>query len=161
MKNDFDRIQIKIDRGICDTQGKIFEKACLDGCDLKLFTNSYMNSVFCKKGMDYKASRYSFVDADTCLDIIYPEIGRCKGKHSNPDMGYWIGYTYRQLSYEAGISSANLIKKVPFDLLIRNYAAHHCLDENISGEMLCDYYKLGRLPEYIAYDRYLEKVENL
>ncbi len=156
MKKD-DLLQIKIDRGICDTQGKIFEQASRDGYDLKAFTEKYLTSVFCRKGMDYKASRYTFEDADTCLHEIYKEIGG-PGKAPYDEAAYWIGYTYRQLAYETGLSSSEVLQKAPFDKLILNYMGHHCIDEDYSTDDLCRFYDMKKIPIYQEYVKYLDSL---
>ncbi len=154
---DRDLTDIRIDRKICDTQGKIFDQANRDGYDINVFTDKYMNSVFCQKGMDYRASRYTFEDPDTCLHEIYKEIGK-PGNAAYNEAAYWIGYTYRQLAYETDMPSRDVIKKVPLDKLILNFAAHHCMDENNSTDDLCRFYGLEKSPLYREYTKYLDSL---
>lgn len=154
---DTELTDIRIDRKICNTQGKIFEQANLDGYDVSVFANKYMNSIFCEKGMDYKASRYNFEDPETCLCEIYKEIGK-PGNAAYNEAAYWLGYTYRQLAYETNTPSRDVIRKVPVDKLILNYAAHHCIDEDYSSDDLCRFFGLEKSPLYQEYVRYLDSL---
>lgn len=162
-KSIIDKTQLHIDKGICDTQGKIFEYACRIGYDLKLFSDYFLNSSFCNKSFDAKIPRYIFEDEETCMEILFwkkPDSEKETLKsniYSNPDIGYWFGYTYRQFAIVSGLSSAELNKRLDFDKLLVNYEAHHTIDEWNSIQMLCKFYKINMLPEYVNYIEFLNQ----
>ena len=113
----------------------------------------------------------SLAYARTCLEFIYPEIGfpetmkisileGAKGGQNtiyNPDIAYWVGYTYHQLFRETDIAESELVKLIPFDRLEPGYLAHHTLDEEISLAKLCDSFGLKRNERYVAYERLLDE----
>ncbi len=143
--------QILLERDICKTQAAFYRKAALDGCDMKIFSDRYMTSSFRVRNMEVAYSPCQREDAETCLEFIYPKIGfpdtmpySGDGEIFNPDVAWWVGYTYQQLFYETGVKGAELVVKVPFEKLILNYPAHHTLEETASTDMLCEYYGLEK-----------------
>ena len=153
--------QIRLEQDICKTQADFYKKAAVDGCDMKTFSNRYLKSNFCNKSMETTYSSFQREDAETCLEFIYPQIGNPEDipydpsgkKIFDPDVAYWVGYTYQQLYYETGMRGAQLAEQVPFDKLILNYRAHHTLDETHSTDKLCEYYGLKKNNMHLAYAR--------
>ena len=155
---------VKLNKDICRTVGSFYEQAAMDGCNIKTFSDRYLESKFCRNRMECEYSSFWREDALTCLEFIYPEIGFPESIPNNkdknivfdPDVAYWIGYTYYQLYCETGIHGNILKEKVPFDKLILNYEAHHTLDEYYSTDKLCSYYGLHKNSLYRRYIDYLD-----
>ncbi len=151
---------IQLNKDTCKTQGRIYEQAAYDGCDIKKFSDKYLSSRFCKNRIETPYSSFQMEDAQTCLEFIYPEIQISPNPGSetifDPDIAYWIGYTYHQLYCETGIYGYKLRKLVPFEKLLLNYPAHHTLDEFYSIEKLCSYYNLKINHLYKEFVLYLD-----
>jgi len=162
-KIDFNE-RVSLEKDICRTQAAFYEMAAYDGCDIHKFSDMYLNSRFCLNRMETKYSSFQREDARTCLEFIYPEIGTPeqmpfnvkKDVIFNPDVAYWIGYTYYQLFCETGVHGKFLSVKVPFSQLLLNYPAHHTLDEEYSTDKLCSYYGLIKNDFYKSYSQYLD-----
>ena len=150
--------EIELNRDNCKTQARFYELAAYDGCDMREFSDRYLRSHFCKNRIEVVYSAFQREDAMTCLEFIYPEIGIEQDPSSekifDPDIAYWIGYTYHQLFCETGVRGEQLAEKVPFERLLLNYAAHHTLDEFYSVNKLCGYYGLEINELYRGYEEY-------
>lgn len=153
------RTALNIDKAICRTQGAFFEYVCTLGYDLKYFAEYFMHSSFAK-GFDSKGSRCVFEDPETCFEIMFwkkeKDLDSLKKYASDPAIGDWIGYTYRQFTVVSDLPSREVWERVPFDKLLLNYAAHHTLDEYYSIEMLCSFFDVPVNDFYKDYFRYLE-----
>ena len=131
---------------ICINQGEIYEIAAEQGYDMPLFSKQYLNSDFCNKSFDKIWSLYHFADAKECLYEINKDITIFPNKESsmvfNPDVAWWIGFTYRQLQIETGKSSKTLSEIIPFEELCSCYAGLHTIDEEWATDMICKKHKL-------------------
>ena len=159
--------QIDLERDIARTQAQIYEQAALDGCDMADFSHRYLNSHFCLNRMETRYSSFQREDARTCLEFIYPEISYpeidIKADNSdqlvfNPDIAYWIGYTYYQLYCETKVRGKEIETKIPFEKMVYHYDAHHTLDEIYSTDDLCRYYGLEKDALHISYGQYLDSL---
>lgn len=124
---------------ICQTQGDIFHCANEMYYDMDIFVPHYMNSDFCKRQMDGIYSYFQMADAEDCLDYIFKEIKVPKLREIkyNPNPMNWIGYTYRQLSFVLGKSSAEIYGCIPFEDMIRSYGLH-VVDEDMAAEIIIE-----------------------
>ena len=154
--------QIALEKDICKTQAKIYEKAAIDGCDMPVFSGKYLKSRFCLKQMEALYSSFQREDADTCLYFIYREIGDMRnsshGDGFNPDIAWWVGYTYYQLYCETGIHGNELADRILFHAILANYG-HHIMDEIYSTDLLCKYYGLEKDYLHQQYAIYLDTGE--
>lgn len=126
---------------ICDTQAMIYSYAAEQGYDMQKFSNLYLNSEFCAREMDAEYSIMQLADDTVCWEYFEPEIGshlvKCPdGRCFDADVAWWIGFTYRQLAFVTGKSSAEIAKTVNFNNLVAAYPGLHTIDEEMSGEIL-------------------------
>lgn len=138
---------------ICETQAELFEYVAKEGYDLKIFAEEYLSSSFCRRAFDTTYSRFLLEDEQGCLDFILPEIGDKLTKYEDntvydPAAASWIGFTYRQLYYETGIMSEELIKKVSFEAMERYYPGLHTVDEDMAFDIIAKDKKLPRNPAW-------------
>ena len=132
-----------VEYNICETQQDIFEYMAQKGYDMKVFSDAYLSSDFCRRAMDTNYSRFLLEDTEECADFFMPEIGHMLTKVSdnkmfNLDVAAWIGFTYRQLYIETGTPSAELIKIIPFERMCACYAGLHTIDEEVAAERLIE-----------------------
>lgn len=141
------------DRAICRTQEKIYAYMCEKGYDMQVFSDAYLKSDFCKRAMDTIYSRFQLETPMECEDFYMPEIGDQLTKLPDDqmfdsDIARWIGYTYRQLYFESGISSAELADKIPFDVMCRYYPGMHTIDEDLAVETMLENLKRKQSEQY-------------
>ena len=134
---------------ICETQGRVYEYVARNSYDMKIFSSLYLRSDFCKRAMDAKYSRFQLADELECWDFIYPEIGKELQKISedlcfDPDIAYWIGFMYRQISTETNTNSIILDRIVSFDTMCRYYPGLHTVDEDMALDIVCKDFSLSR-----------------
>ena len=157
LKNAWERI--KLERDISETQGFIYRQAALDGCEMSKFSFLYLNCNFCKKRMESVYSTFQREDAQTCLEFIYPEIkikpDNLSDSIFNPDIAYWIGYTYYQLYCETGIHGYEIAEKLSFNTMCKHYAWHHVMDEIYSTDDLCNIYGFKKDEFHVSFSNML------
>lgn len=134
---------------ICKTQGKLFEYLANEGYDMFRFSNAYLHSHFCKQHFDTLYSRFQWEMEEEILDFLIPEIKNLLVKYEDnryfdADTAYWIGYMYRQLYIETGISSKELSERVPFEAMCAVYSGMHTIDEEEAVARLCQDFSLKR-----------------
>lgn len=132
-----------IDYDICQTQQRIYEYMAKNGYDMKVFSDAYLSSDFCRRAMDTIYSRFQLEDVGECSDFFMPEIEHQLIKYPNNfgcdmDIAGWIGFTYRQLFITTGVHSAELIKIVPFDAMCRYYPGLHTIDEENAVDVIIE-----------------------
>lgn len=138
---------------ICKNQGKIFEEVALQGYNMESFTESYLHSDFCNRYFDAEWSHYQMLDKMSCLAVLIPEIEVQLRKSEgelifDPDVAYWIGFTYRQVQIGTGVPSTKLAYIIPFDMMCAMYAGGHTISEDMCFERICDDFKLSKKPEF-------------
>lgn len=146
-----------VDYEICKTQGNVYEYLAKNGYDMELFSLLYLQSDFCRRAFDTNYSRFQLADELECLDFIVPELKErypefCENITEDyvkvkevdtcfsPDVAYWIGFTYRQLYIETGITSKELSERLPFDAMCRYYPGLHTVDEEMATDIICKDY---------------------
>ena len=127
---------------ICETQGRIYEIMAINGYDMKLSSDLYLHSDFCRRYFDTIYSRFQVADAEESIDFIIPEIkDKIKvlddNKEFSPKVAYWIGFTYRQLYMETDIPSNELGDKISFEKMCAYYPGLHTIDENMASDIIC------------------------
>mgnify|MGYP007042794210 FL=1 len=142
----------EVEHNICTTQSNIYVHVAEQGYDMKVFSDLYLNSNFCKIEMDTPSSWLQVADVLQCEDFYMPEIGKNMAKlpvetYFNTDVAEWIGYTYRQLYFLTDLSSEQLSKRVPFDGLCRFYMGLHTISEEEAAERILTAY--GMQDNYI------------
>lgn len=130
-----------VDYNICNTQGKIYEYAAKLGYDLSVFSSLYLKSDFCRRAFDTIYSRFQYHDEEESWDFLYPEIKDRltvygEGKSFDGGVAYWIGFTYRQLYIEGGISSAELADGIDFNTMCNYYPGLHTVDEDMAYDII-------------------------
>ena len=136
-----------VEQGICVTQGTLFRHVANEGVDMEWFVEKYLSSDFCRRSMDTIYSRFFTADELEHLDFIIPEIGELKQNpygYFDGNVAYWIGFTYRQLYIQTGISSKELIKIIPFQKMCNVYPGLHTVDEEMATDILCENFKLTK-----------------
>ena len=130
----------KVQRIICENQGKIFKTACLMKLNMDEFVPAYMKSLFCEKSMDVIWSVFQFADAEECLDFIVPEI-RPSVMNSikyQPAIMDWVGFAYRQLYFSLGVSSKEIYDKVSFRDMLVYHPGLHTVDEDMAVDIIIE-----------------------
>ncbi len=128
----------KMQRIICETQGKIFRCANEQGFDMEKFVPQYMQSRFCERSMDTPYSPFQMADPEECLDFILPEINISKlpKPKYRADVLDWIGYMYRYLYFALNKSSREIGDKVSFLSMLTYYPGFHTIDEDMAVEII-------------------------
>ena len=130
-----------VDDSICHTQGSIYEYAAKNGYDMKVFSEVYLKSDFCRRAFDTIYSRFQFADEEECWDFLEPE-NRAEfkklddNKEFDIDVAYWIGFTYRQIYIESGVKSSDLADKITFETMCRYYPGLHTIDEDMAYDII-------------------------
>lgn len=137
------KIAMNLDEyGICQNQARLYEYVAHKGVDIEWFSENYLRSSFCKRAFDTIYSRFQTADEQECLDFIWPELGSIKYMERDmmfdPDIAYWIGFTYRQLYIETNISSSELVEKIDFATMFRYYPGLHTIDEEMATDIICE-----------------------
>lgn len=151
---------VSADYTICERQGKLYQKIAHDGCDMEWFSNAYLNSRFCKGYMDTLWSRLQWAHTQEVLDHLLPEISPVKKNEQgffDEDVAYWIGFTYRMLYIETQVPSAELIKKVPFEMMCRYYPGLHTVAEEMAIDIICEDNGLSLDVEYLKKMQRMDK----
>ncbi len=135
---------------ICQKQGEIYEKAATLGYDMQNFSNLFLASNFCNKHFDDIWSIYHASTVNECMYEIKKELNKKLTKYTNsmimnPEICWWIGYTYRQIAIETGQGSLEILKKIPFITMYQVYPGYHTLDENDATDMLCENHGLIKI----------------
>ena len=126
---------------ICNTQGSIYKYAANHKYDMGKFSESYLSSSFCERAMDSDYSRFQFSNAEECLDFIIPEIGDMENSwefYFDPNVAYWIGWTYRHVASSAGIPSNELVKVLPFNAMCAYYPGLHTISEDQAYDIILE-----------------------
>ena len=140
----------RIDYENCKSQGNIYELAANRGYIMESFSDLYLTSKFCNNGFDKIWSLYHSMAAEEALDELLIQIGKNVRNTNNTlyfdrDAAWWIGFTYRQLCIETGLTSREIQKIVPFNELCGCYAGLHTLDEEWASDMICEKHNLKKL----------------
>jgi hypothetical protein len=103
---------------VADTQREIFECAEENGYEMEQFAYLYMISDFCNREMDSASSCFHYKSGAVCLPKVEYEYREEKKQplpkgESRLDNAGWVGAMYRYLVFELGISSKDLVKKLP------------------------------------------------
>ena len=126
---------------ICKTQGRIYRYIAAHGYDVEAFSDAYLRSDFCRRAMDTIYSRFQWADEEECLDFITQEIDLPKMDTTSvfdPDVAFWIGFTYRQLYIETNRSSRQLCKDIPFGRMCAMYPGMHTIAEDSVAEIIAE-----------------------
>ena len=135
-----------INYDICMTQARLYRYIADDNKDVREFSDKYLNSDFCRRAMDCIYSRFQLETPLECLDFIYPEIGEISFKDNcDSDIAAWIGFTYRQLSFDTGLSSRELVNIIPFDTMANYYMGMHTVDEDMATDIICKNLNINKI----------------
>ncbi len=114
-----------------NTQGHIFEYASELGLDMETFTTEYMTSDFCNLEMDSDYSPFQNELDVPCMEVISNEF-RTKGikipvdaQKSYRYCAYYIGFVYRYLQVLSGLSSKELVLRIPYEKMRLQYFFDH------------------------------------
>ena len=117
------------DLDVCNRQGILFESSQLYDkypCDAEDFVTKFMKSDFAKD-MDGELSNCHVWGDQQFFDEIflsYTVKPFDETRFINPDIMYWIGYLTRYWNFWLGTSSAEIITKFPFPILVNAYGLH-------------------------------------
>jgi len=135
--------------GICEIQAHLFEYVANQGVDIEWFTKAYLCSDFCRRAMDTIYSRFQTADELEHLDFLLPEVGTLQEYEDNtmfdPDVAWWIGFTYRQLYIQTQISSKELYERISFETMCRYYPGLHTVDEEMATDIICENFGLQKV----------------
>ena len=129
-----------IEYDFCKKQGAIYKLAAREGYDMKNFSDVYLKSDFCERAFDTIYSRFQMADEEESFDFIVPEnedkLIKLDNKWFNQDVSWWIGFTYRYLYYDTGLTSKELSDRVPFEKLVAMYAGLHTIEEQQAADII-------------------------
>lgn len=140
----------KVEYSICGNQGDAFELAAntLEYSSFLYFVHVFMGSDFCNREIDSVYSAFQMQDGAEWIDFVFGDLSRnplfqrAKGKVFQPEVAYWIGYTYRQLAIATKTHSRDLIRIIPPEDMMHLYPGYHVLDPDDALERLIGTYHL-------------------
>ena len=116
---------------VVENQGKLFDfvSSSFPGSDTEDFIASYMVSLT-RKAIDEGQAYVSTMDYKTLWDYFRSEEGYTlkKGPSMEGFLPAWIGEFYAYYQWYYGISSKELLDKVPLDFLQKAYPGLHDLE---------------------------------
>lgn len=126
--------------GLCDIQGRLFERALRLGYDCRDFIEKFMNSK-AAAFLDETYDRLQWAGEEYILEELKDEVGGLKkaGTVYHNEIMYWSGYTYRYWHYYTGESSKDIYAVADEETMARCYPGYHTL----SVEMAVDRLKEG------------------
>ena len=130
----------EINYSISCNVGNLYILASHMGYDLKSFSDLFLTSHFCARSFDTEYSRFQNEEEDVSMEYLLREISPDKEKTDNifdDNIAFWIGFIYRFLYFQTGISSAKLKEAVPFDYLERKAYGLLTLDEQEAVDIIC------------------------
>ena len=134
-----------VEYAICDVQGDIFEYVANHYIydTFVAFVPAFLHSDFCKRQWDTQYSRYQMHTPEENLDFIQPELAGISWIESkendqvfNNAAAHWIGFMYRALYIQTGVSSAVLAEKIPLSHMCAAYPGLHTIAEEDAVEEL-------------------------
>lgn len=144
---------------ICKTQAEMYREMAYRGYDIGDFSNAYLKSDFCKNAFDTDWSYYQLLGCRECLEALFIDMPVTKKNPQgffDPDVAYWIGFTYRLLYIETKIPSSMLSDTVTFEAMCRYYPGLHTVDEEQSIDLICEDFGLSIDVDSLAKDKELE-----
>ena len=120
---------------VVETQGKLFDIAAQTYTDKSTvdFIRAYMESKT-RKSIDEGSAYVNTMDAKTLLAYFLDTEGYSfqDGEALAGFMPDWIGEFYAYYQWYYNISSANVIKKIPLDFLMKAYYGLHDLELDLA-----------------------------
>ena len=134
------------ERYICKQQKELFEYAKKHFPDVRIFAEKFMESKFCNRSLDQPYSVDQFADIMNWLEFLEMEFPLEETEEGDESISLaaagWIGFVYRELHFATGLSSRELVRKVPFDDLNLSYAGLHTVDEDMAMEIIAEDFRL-------------------
>ena len=134
----------KMSYRICETQAELYEYAAIHGFAFPRFSDDYLASGLCKRSMDSTYSRLQLQCPEEILDFLLPECTSlienevAEADRLDGGVAYWIGFTYRQMAFETGFSSKQLLDIYSFDKMLAMYPGMHTQDPEYVSEVLLE-----------------------
>ena len=129
-----------VKRYICCQQQELFEYAQKQNADIIQFAFDFLNSDFCNRSLDKPYSADQYMDIMNWLEFLEQE-DICLSNYNTSDpisnqIAGWLGFTYRQIQIESGLSSSEIIRRVPVDRMILSYPGLHTVDEDMAADII-------------------------
>lgn len=125
----------KLQRKLCDVQGKIFELSCKDEYDSKEFITKFMKSDIAR-GLDDDYNRAQWAGEAYLYGDFADNNSISKGVVFDKEILYWIGYIYRFWHYYTRESSKTILKQAGPATMCENYYMFHTMDPVIAIQNL-------------------------
>lgn len=128
-----------VQRYVCKQQQDVFGEVAAKGYELYAFADAFLKSSFCNRSIDKPYSVDQFADTGDWFDFLERD-GECVLVPTQDPfpvhVAKWLGFVYRQLHIETGISSRELAHLVPIRRLAVSYPGLHTLDEDMQVEII-------------------------
>lgn len=128
------------ERYICNQQKELYEYAQSKRANIEKFSDAFMNSDFCNRSLDKPYSVDQFADIVNWLEFlekdcpVVPDV--FQSRRVSFETAGWIGFIYRYLHFETGLTSKELSARIPVEKLIIAYPGLHTIDEDMAAEII-------------------------
>lgn len=135
----------RLNRQLCDIQGRLFELAQKQGYDCPAFIKTFMNSKTAAS-LDDTYDRLQWAGEEYILEELYDEAGTLQKSETQYSLCsmFWIGYTYRYWHYYKNESSSDIYKKADAVTMNEVYPAFHTLDIEMAIDNLIEIFQLKK-----------------
>ena len=131
----------RLERQLCDIQGRLFERSLTKDMDSPDFIHKYMKSKTCEH-VDMPYDRLHWAGEEYILEELSDESPVLSaGVRYCRDELYWIGYVYRYWHFLTCESSDDIYRQAPVELMWDCYPGFHTLDVQMAIDNLKE---LGR-----------------
>lgn len=129
----------RIERQLCDIQGRLFELALKQGYDCPIFIEAFMNS-HTAAALDDTYDRLQWAGEEYILEELIDEVGGLKksGIQYSQEAMFWTGYTYRYWHYYKNEPSKSIYSKSDAAMMNEVYPAFHTLDMEMAIDDLVE-----------------------
>lgn len=127
---------------IAREQAEIFELAEEKGYDMNDFSYKYMNCDFCNREMDSQCSFFHFKPCEVCMAYIEKECRFIPAKEESFYNAGWVGFIYRHLVFTTGISSREIVEKIPPKELDDLYFSYELYETEDTVRKIIEEYEL-------------------
>ena len=118
----------RLERQLCDIQGRLFERSLTKDLDSVDFISKFMNSKTCEF-LDLPYDRLQWAGEEYILEELLDETSvKLAGEKYNNDVLYWTGYVYRYWHLFIGESGREIYYQANAGRMNNCYPGFHTLD---------------------------------
>jgi len=134
----------KIERQLCDIQGRLFERSLVKNLDSADFIDKFMNSETCSY-FDLPYDRLQWAGEEYIMENLIDETAiKTQGTKFGKEELFWIGYIYRYWHFLAEETSREIYAQAAADIMKACYAGFHTLDPAMAIENLKEIHHQNR-----------------